>query len=100
MFECKMIVTKNGSSPSKENISSTFIDEIRRYTIELPATPGLNPITKELLLPKQSYEKVLNRVQDFLRDDSIASDVVALVEAIESEHTAILFTTALIAREE
>lgn len=94
MTHYKMTVTKMGMPPIDSDVSVEFVDRLRKYMVDLPYRTNTGrtdkPVT-ELLLLKTNYQKVLNSVQELLRDDKIASETVSLIEAIESDHIAILF---------
>lgn len=89
-----MVVTYRGASPSKMPIVATIAEMLIKYTIELPKLPsgGCNG-GKELLLPKQQYEKVKPRLVEHLGDEKLAGSVITVLEAIESDHSAIIITT-------
>lgn len=89
MRQYKLVVTKKGSSPTKTPIHEKVVEQLLKFTMELPKTPGISG--KELLLPKQNYKDATSRLVPLLTDNALAGDVVAILEAIETEHTAIIF---------
>lgn len=89
MKQYKLVVTKKGSSPTKTPVHEKVVDQVLKFTIELPKAPGTNG--KELLLPKQNYKDATSRLVPLLTDNALAGDVVTILEGIESEHTAIIF---------
>ena len=99
MAEYNLITSYKDMPSKKETVSCEFVDALRRHLKMLPPgtcverVPNVVQVwrSEELILPKQNYEQVLNRVQEFLQDDKFAGYVVSLVEAIESDHVSISF---------
>lgn len=91
MSQINMVIVGKDQRKTIKKVEEKLRDSLTPFMVQLPIQQITPRGRRDWLIPKANYTKVTTESQRLLTDSSMATDVFALLSAIESEHEAIYF---------